>query len=167
MGTISGTVIAKCKECQCRFIWSLRNWPFMNAEIVGTCNNCYNKKTHDCFDEIYIPHKKVGRKVFDLEPITERVFLEKFCYWQIACQDDFEVYVQKTWTCAAHLHEERAPICPYNSFEDAEKGQHSCVMLKPYDFTIVPNGWMCPKCRHIHGAFPDYGCNKCGYKGLG
>jgi len=52
--------------------------------------------------------------------------MEKFCYWQIAVQEDHdEQGNQKSWTCTAHLHEGRANECPFKSLKEAENQQ--CV----------------------------------------
>ena len=68
MGSISGSVEAKCKECKCRFSWHLDNFPFIDAEIIGTCDKCFEKIDHDCVDELTLDENDmfsiVGRKEF-------------------------------------------------------------------------------------------------------
>lgn len=68
MGTISGSLVARCKECNCRFTWSMDNFPFVDAEIVGTCDKCFKKESHDCYDELEENENGgflfVGRKKF-------------------------------------------------------------------------------------------------------
>jgi len=65
---ISGWLEAKCKECKCRFSWYIdSNWPFVDSEIIGTCDKCLNKLSHDCIDELTINNNvpiNVGRKEF-------------------------------------------------------------------------------------------------------
>jgi len=57
--------------------------------------------------------------------------MEKFCYWQIAVQEDHdEQGKQKSWTCTAHLHDGRAPECPFKSLEEAKHQQYPCVDAK-------------------------------------
>ena len=51
MGKISGQVIAKCKKCNCVFIWHLDSMPFLDSEIIGTCDKCINNEKHECVDE--------------------------------------------------------------------------------------------------------------------
>lgn len=68
MGKISGQVVARCKTCNCRYIWALDPFPFVDAEIVGTCDDCFNKRSHNCLDELQLDENEcfvtVGRKVF-------------------------------------------------------------------------------------------------------
>ena len=78
MGSISGSVEAKCKECKCRFTQHLDNWLFIDEEVTGTCDNCFNKISHDCVDELTLDSNEcfevVGRKEFTDE---ERVLRKK------------------------------------------------------------------------------------------
>jgi len=63
----SGSVMAVCKECQCRFLWNMDNIPFSGCEIVGICDNCFDKISHDCVDELVEENHSfmiVGRKEF-------------------------------------------------------------------------------------------------------
>lgn len=72
--TISGSVEATCKECQCRFGWHLDSFPFVDAKIIGTCDECFDKKSHDCVDEFQIEdghYAIVGRKEFKKIKIHE------------------------------------------------------------------------------------------------
>lgn len=66
--SMSGTVPAVCKKCNCRFVWHVDNIPFFDCEIVGICDNCVNKIPHDCVDEFVEDENKcfmvVGRKEF-------------------------------------------------------------------------------------------------------
>ena len=48
---ISGETIAKCLKCNCIFRWHLTNFPFIDAEIIGTCDECRNNKIHKCVNE--------------------------------------------------------------------------------------------------------------------
>lgn len=64
---ISGSIVAKCKECKCVFNWTIDSFPFVDSEIIGTCDKCINKESHDCYDELWEESrtfKKVGRKEF-------------------------------------------------------------------------------------------------------
>lgn len=65
---MSGQVEARCKECNCRFVWSLDNFPFPDSMIIGTCDKCFDKITHDCYDEFQDEpngsYACAGRKVF-------------------------------------------------------------------------------------------------------
>ena len=67
--SISGGLEAKCKVCGCVFNWSMGNFPFIDAEIVGTCDDCFNKKNHDIFHENIVNENDcpevVGRIMFD------------------------------------------------------------------------------------------------------
>lgn len=69
MGSISGQVQARCKECNCRFLHSIDNWIFIDEEAIGTCDNCFNKKSHTCIDEFQGDengcYAEVGRKEFN------------------------------------------------------------------------------------------------------
>lgn len=57
--------------------------------------------------------------------------MEKFCYWQVRVKEDFdENDEQKSWTCAAHLHEGRAMVCPYSSLKEAKEQDYPCVDAK-------------------------------------
>ena len=64
MGNISGSVYAKCKSCDCVFVWHVDSVPFVDSEIVGTCGKCLNREGHDCVDESYERTKVIGHKVF-------------------------------------------------------------------------------------------------------
>ena len=68
MGSISGCVQARCKECKCRFWQHVDNWIFTDMEIVGTCDNCMNRISHSCTDEYQCDeHDRpiaIGRKEF-------------------------------------------------------------------------------------------------------
>jgi len=79
MGKISGCVEAKCKECGCRHQWHLDSFPFIDSQIVGTCDKCFRKQSHDCYDEYEIEDgsfKNVGRKVFTRKKIPEKKLKE-------------------------------------------------------------------------------------------
>lgn len=69
MGNISGSVVAKCKECNCVISWHIDSMPFVDSEITGTCSKCINKESHNCYDEFDLTEnnifKKVGRKEFN------------------------------------------------------------------------------------------------------
>jgi hypothetical protein len=42
---INGYMKATCKICGKRFDWySSSSFPFVDAEIIGTCNACFDKK---------------------------------------------------------------------------------------------------------------------------
>lgn len=87
----------------------------------------------------------------ELYPIKKDIFNEtyevietpaRFCKWQVACKDDFDINGnQITWTCTAHLHEARAFICRYSSLkearnkgcQDAKKPVDEDVESKPSD----------------------------------
>ena len=71
MGTISGSIEAKCKICGSRFVWHMGNFPFTDAEIIGTCDECFDKKDHEVIDEYD-----------DSEPKTEIKFKEE--NWKIS-----------------------------------------------------------------------------------
>mgnify|MGYP001582442424 FL=1 len=66
--SISGTIEAHCKECKCRFTCNIDNWIFIDEEVIGTCDNCFNKISHDCTDELSLDENEcfevVGRKEF-------------------------------------------------------------------------------------------------------
>ena len=49
--SISVMGLARCKECNCVFIWTIDNAPFIDSEIVGTCSSCLNHEKHVCVDE--------------------------------------------------------------------------------------------------------------------
>lgn len=49
--TISGSLVAHCKICKCSFSAHMDNIPFVDAEVVGTCHDCFNKKSHVCRNE--------------------------------------------------------------------------------------------------------------------
>lgn len=49
--SISGTLEAKCKKCKCVFVWHMDTFPFVDAEIVGTCDKCFRKEKHKCYNE--------------------------------------------------------------------------------------------------------------------
>jgi len=73
---LSGSFVAKCKECNCEFIWTIDSAPFVDTELVGTCSKCINKESHDCYSEILLDENeqftKVGYKDFGEIPICER-----------------------------------------------------------------------------------------------
>ena len=48
---ISGQLDAKCKVCCCIFTWSMSRFPFHDAEIVGSCSECFNKESHDIYND--------------------------------------------------------------------------------------------------------------------
>ena len=78
MGSISGQVEAKCKECKCRFTQSIDNWIFIDEEVIGTCDNCFSKISHKCIDELILNENNqfyvTGSKEFTDE---ERVLWQK------------------------------------------------------------------------------------------
>jgi hypothetical protein len=43
--------------------------------------------------------------------------MKKFCKYQVKCKED----TKSTFTCTAHLHEERCYQCPYKSLNDAKE----------------------------------------------
>lgn len=47
----------------------------------------------------------------------------KFCKWQSKCKEDNV----ETWSCSAHIHEDRVFQCPYNNFKDSQKRQFPCM----------------------------------------
>jgi len=65
----SGSLEARCKVCGCVFSWSMGNLPFIDAEIVGTCSECFDKIDHNVFHENIINENScpviVARIVFD------------------------------------------------------------------------------------------------------
>lgn len=66
---ISGFMEARCRECNCVFNWYCdSNWLFVDSELVGTCDKCMNKESHDCIHENIIKADEsfavVGRKEF-------------------------------------------------------------------------------------------------------
>ena len=67
--SISGSLEARCKVCCCVFSWSMDNFPFIDAVIVGTCDDCFHKKTHEIYHENFVNEygcpEVVGRIVFD------------------------------------------------------------------------------------------------------
>lgn len=74
--------------------------------------------------------------------------LDKFCYWQVAVKEDFgKDGNQISWTCTAHLHEDRAFSCTFNSLKAAKEYPYPCEDAKPveikeeYDTTVE-----CKKC---------------------
>jgi len=73
---ISGQVVARCKVCNCRFVWSLDNLPFIDSEIIGTCSKCLNKESHDCYDEFMVDENggfmKVGSIKFKNGVVVEK-----------------------------------------------------------------------------------------------
>ena len=48
---ISGTVKARCEKCKCIFVHHINDWIFTDEEVIGTCDNCFDKKSHDCIDD--------------------------------------------------------------------------------------------------------------------
>lgn len=78
MGSISGNVGATCKECKCRFNYQINDdWIFIDMEVTGTCDNCFNKKSHDCVDEYSLMGENesfeiVGKKEFTKEETALR-----------------------------------------------------------------------------------------------
>ena len=69
--SISGSVSAKCKECECRFVHNIDNWIFIDEEVIGTCDNCFKKVSHECIDELNLDENNhfmaVGGKNFTKE----------------------------------------------------------------------------------------------------
>jgi hypothetical protein len=68
--SISGWTTARCKECKCRFMRFIDSpWLFVDEEVIGTCDNCFNRVSHDCIDELTENENGsfliVGRKEFD------------------------------------------------------------------------------------------------------
>jgi hypothetical protein len=65
---ISGQVEAKCKICKCRFGHHIDSWLFIDEEVIGTCQKCFDKISHDCIDEFQLGENGgfaiVGRKEF-------------------------------------------------------------------------------------------------------
>lgn len=57
---LSGMFIATCKICGSKFEWHLKDVPFINAEIEGTCHECLNKIDHEIIDERYMPTLAIG-----------------------------------------------------------------------------------------------------------
>lgn len=59
MGQISGWIKARCKVCKCVFTWYQSiGLPFVDSEIIGTCDKCIVKENHDCINEY---DEKLGR----------------------------------------------------------------------------------------------------------
>ena len=69
--SIGGHVEAKCKECSCRFIHTIDNWIFIDEEVTGTCDKCFEKESHQCVDELQ-DFTIVGEKIFTKEEIEQR-----------------------------------------------------------------------------------------------
>ncbi len=44
-----------------------------------------------------------------------------------------------------------------------EDHKYSIDIPEEIHFKMAIDGWVCPKCDHIHGAYPDYGCVNCGW----
>lgn len=63
---ISGSIIAKCKECNCVFTWTTKNMPFIDSEFIGTCDYCIRKEEHVCIDET-LNFREMEKKVFKEE----------------------------------------------------------------------------------------------------
>ena len=67
--SISGSLEAKCKVCGTVFSWSMNNFPFIDAEIVGTCSECFEKKNHNVYHENILNENNcpeiIGKIVFD------------------------------------------------------------------------------------------------------
>jgi hypothetical protein len=65
---ISGICQAKCKRCKCRFTYYCNDWLFIDQEIIGTCDKCFNGESHICHDEFELDENhqfvKTGEKVF-------------------------------------------------------------------------------------------------------
>lgn len=49
--------------------------------------------------------------------------MEKFCNNQCKCKED----TADTWTCLAQMCEGRVRECPYDSYEDSQKGKYPCA----------------------------------------
>lgn len=66
---ISGSLDARCKVCSCVFSWSMDNQPFIDAEVVGTCGDCFDQKDHEIYHENILNENDcpviVGKIVFD------------------------------------------------------------------------------------------------------
>jgi len=63
---ISGCIPATCKICGSRYVWHMDNFPFTDAEIIGTCSECFEKTDHDIIDEYQGDYGEViGRKTFN------------------------------------------------------------------------------------------------------
>lgn len=76
---ITGGLETKCKECNCRFSWYIDTpLPFIDSEIIGTCDQCLTKKTHNCFDEYMINQDgqpiKVGKKEFHKKEKNKKIW---------------------------------------------------------------------------------------------
>ena len=61
---LSGIFIAICKICGSKLEWHLRDVPFVDAEIKGTCHDCLNKIDHEIIDERYMPTLAIGNIEF-------------------------------------------------------------------------------------------------------
>ena len=64
---ISVSIMAKCRECSCVFNCYIDNFPFIDGEIIGICDRCVAKESHDCYDEFWEEDgtfKKIGKKEF-------------------------------------------------------------------------------------------------------
>lgn len=68
MGKYKGTISARCLHCDCKSAFNMEEKPFLYCEIVGTCDHCMNRRTHNCYDEFQ--GRKIGRKIF-LKPKKE------------------------------------------------------------------------------------------------
>jgi len=66
---MSGCLEARCKVCSRVFNWHLNNFPFVDSEIIGTCNKCIEKKDHEIYHENIVEEEdcpaKVGKIIFD------------------------------------------------------------------------------------------------------
>lgn len=68
---ISGCLEAKCKVCGCVFSWHLDSFPFVDAEIIGTCDKCFNKEDHDVYNENFVEDET------DMPVIECRIIFDK------------------------------------------------------------------------------------------
>jgi hypothetical protein len=48
---VSGNLKATCKVCGSIFYPNVDHWIFVDAEMVGTCDDCFGAKDHDIIDE--------------------------------------------------------------------------------------------------------------------
>jgi hypothetical protein len=71
MGSVSGSVVAECDTCACKFVWTLKDMPFVNSRIVGTCSKCINEESHECITELELDEKGCFRR------LQKKIFLEK------------------------------------------------------------------------------------------
>ncbi len=67
---MSGSVEARCKVCGTTYNWHINLFPFMDAEIVGTCDDCFERKDHDIYNENIVDDSghipvKLGRITFN------------------------------------------------------------------------------------------------------